>query len=97
VIVRIAHRGHVHRHLRGLILPPSAPTPDAGTRLFHPESGKDVGWVTSTAASPLVGGPVALGFVRREVEPGNAVSLTAPDGPAATVVVLPFRPGRQDE
>lgn len=89
VIVRIAHRGHVNKHLRGLLLG-DAPAPVIGTRLIHPESGKDVGWLTSVAFSPMLGQTVALGYVRREVEPGAAVRAGTVDGAQATVARLPF-------
>jgi folate-binding protein YgfZ len=92
VIVRIAHRGHVNRHLRGLLLG-DAPAPDAGTRLINPESGKDVGWITSVARSPMLGQTVALGYVRREVEPGGTVRAGSAEGAEATVVRLPFARG----
>src|SRR4051794_32121624 len=89
VIIRIAHRGHVNKHLRGLLLG-DAPAPAPGTRLVNAETGKDAGWLTSVAHSPMLGQAVALGYVRREVEPGAAVRLGATDGAAATVVRLPF-------
>lgn len=93
VIVRIAHRGHVNKHLRGLLLG-DAPAPAHGTRLANPDTAKDVGWITSVAYSPMLGQMVALGYVRREVEPGASVRVGALDGPAATVARLPFeRPG----
>jgi folate-binding protein YgfZ len=90
VIVRIAHRGHVNRHLRGLRLG-DGPAPAPGTQLFHPETGKPVGRITSVAFSPLVGETVALGFVRRELAPGDRVRVGAPDGAEAEVAALPFR------
>lgn len=89
VIVRIAHRGHVNRHLRGLLLG-DAPAPAPGAPLFHPETGKEVGRVTSVASSPRMGETVALGFVRRELEPGDEVRVGAPDGTRARVARLPF-------
>ena len=89
VIIRIAHRGHVNKHLRGLLLG-DAPAPSLGTPLFHPETGKEVGRVTSVAFSPALGQTVALGYVRREIEPGGAVRVGAADGAAATVAKLPF-------
>ncbi|HYW10775.1 MAG TPA: glycine cleavage T C-terminal barrel domain-containing protein [Longimicrobium sp.] len=89
VIVRIAHRGHVNRHLRGLRLG-DAPAPGPRTPLVHPETGKEVGWATSAAFSPLLGETVALGYVRREVQPGMQVRIGAVDGAAADVVDLPF-------
>lgn len=89
VIVRIAHRGHVNKHLRGLLLG-DAPAPAIGARLINPDGGKDVGWLTSVAFSPMLGQTVALGYVRREVEPGATVRVGAADGAAATVARLPF-------
>ncbi|MDP9348761.1 MAG: hypothetical protein M3P24_06425, partial [Gemmatimonadota bacterium] len=82
VIVRIAHRGHVNRHLRGLRLG-AAPAPVPGTPLFHPETAKEVGRITSVAASPLLGETVGLGFVRRELAPGSTVRVGGPDAGSA--------------
>jgi folate-binding protein YgfZ len=90
VIVRIAHRGHVNRHLRGLLLG-DAPAPAERTPLFHPDSGKEVGWTTSAAISPLLGQTIALGFVRRELEPGDRACLGSPGGTPVTLVSLPFQ------
>ena len=69
VIVRILHRGHVNRHLRGLL------TGDAmaavGAVVMSGE--KNVGKVTSACYSRALGQAIALGYVRREVEPGSEV------------------------
>jgi folate-binding protein YgfZ len=89
VIIRIAHRGHVNKHLRGLLLG-DAPTPAPGTRLFGGAAAKDVGWLTSVAWSPMLGQTVALGYVRREIEPGADVHVGAADGAPARVMKLPF-------
>jgi folate-binding protein YgfZ len=93
VIVRIAHRGHVNRHLRGLLLG-ERPAPAPRTPLFHPVTGKEIGWTTSAAHSPLLGQTLALAYVRREVEPGGEVRLGAVGGDSVTVSTLPF--GRSD-
>jgi folate-binding protein YgfZ len=93
VIVRIAHRGHVNRHLRGFRLG-DGPVPAEGSPLFVGD--KQVGKLTSVAFSPMLGEAVALGFARREVEPGAIVHVGAEDGPAATVVRLPFQRGIED-
>ena len=90
VIVRIAHRGHVNRHLRGFLLG-DAPAPAPGAPLFNPENGKEAGRVTSVAVSPLMGQTVALGYVRRELAPGAEVRVGAADGAPARVAGLPFR------
>jgi glycine cleavage system aminomethyltransferase T len=89
VIIRIAHRGHVNKHLRGLLLG-DAPAPSPGTRVINAATGKDAGWLTSVAYSPLLGQTVALGYVRREVEPGAAVHVGSAEGAEGTVVRLPF-------
>lgn len=89
VIIRIAHRGHVNRHLRGLLLGDVA-APAPRTPLHHPESGKAIGWTTSAAHSPRLGQTVALGYVRREVGPGGTVRLETPEGAETTVSSLPF-------
>jgi folate-binding protein YgfZ len=89
VIVRIAHRGHVNRHLRGLLLGES-PAPAPRAPLVNPATGKEVGWTTSAAFSPHLGQTVAMGYVRREVELGAEVRIGTADGPVARVVALPF-------
>lgn len=86
VIIRIAHRGHVNRHLRGLLLG-DAPAPIERTPLLHPDTAKQVGWTTSAVFSPLLQQNVALGYVRREVIPGSLVRVGDAD---AKVVELPF-------
>ena len=89
VIIRIAHRGHVNKHLRGLLLG-DAPAPALGSPIVNPENGREAGRVTSAAFSPLLSQTVALGYVRREIEPGASVRVGSADGPAATVAKLPF-------
>lgn len=104
IIARLHARGHANRLLRGILLPPDSPVPHAGATLHAPEhgpdAGREIGRITSAAASPLFGGcALALGFVRREfVEPGTAVAvhLPQPDGTVftfpATVLARPFLP-----
>ena len=89
VVVRIRDRGHVNRHLRGLILDaPPAPASGAEVRA----GAAVVGHVTSAADSPALGRPVALAFVRRQqATPGSRVEVR--DGAhtvGATVSELPF-------
>lgn len=85
VIIRILHRGHVNRHLRG-ILTGSPEVPASGAELMR--NGKAVGKITSAVHSPRFGQAIALGYVRREVEPGSKVQLNDRD---VTVVELPFK------
>ncbi len=86
VIIRILHRGHVNRLLRGLLLG-DAPDPARGATLTLPGQEKAVGTVTSACASPALGQTIALGYVRRAVEPGATVLV---EGREARVVALPF-------
>jgi folate-binding protein YgfZ len=86
VVIRVHHRGHPNRYLRGLRLPEPLPLP--GSTLYA--DGKPVGTVTSTARSPRLG-PIGLGYVRREVAPGARVRVGDPEaGAEAEVLALPF-------
>lgn len=87
VIVRIRDRGHVNRHLRGLLLGDAA-TPAPGTPLHTGGRAKPVGHITSAALSPAFGQTIALGFVRREVVPPAELRLGSPDGARAGVRAL---------
>jgi folate-binding protein YgfZ len=87
VIVRIAHRGHVNRNLRGLLLG-DAPLPAPGTPLLHPETGREMGRTATAVHSPHLDQTVALAMVRRELGPGDAVRV---GGVEATITDLPFR------
>jgi folate-binding protein YgfZ len=82
-VARLYYRGKPNRHLRGLRLSAPART---GEELHA--GGRAVGRVGSVAVSPGLG-PIALGFVRREVEPGATVAVGA-NGREARVVELPF-------
>jgi tRNA-modifying protein YgfZ len=84
-VARLFYRGKPNRHLRGLRLSAAV---EPGTPLRLGE--KEVGRVTSVAASP-VHGPIGLAIVRRQAEPGS--TLAAGDGDtSAEVVELPFVP-----
>ena len=82
-VARLHYRGKPNRHLRGLKL--SGPAePGAELRLGP----KVVGRLASVVESPRLG-PIALGFVRREAEPGDILAVG--DGAtSAQVVALPF-------
>lgn len=84
VVVRIRDRGHVNRHLRGLLFG-DVPTPAAGTPLFQPGGDRPIGHVTSAVSSPRFGQAIGLGYVRREVQPPAEVLLAASDGPPVGV------------
>ncbi len=86
VVVRVHHRGHPNRQLRGLRFEGESPPP--GTPLFA--EGKAVGAVTTAVRSPRLGA-IGLGYVRREVAPGYLVALGSANSQAqAEVVGLPF-------
>ena len=86
VIVRIRDRGRVNRHLRRLRLP-DGPLPAPESELWNEAGDKVVGAITSVATSPR-DGALALGYVRREVEPPGPVRVGGPEGPEAAVEAL---------
>lgn len=79
LVCRIDTRGHVNRCLRQLLPVDEDALLTVGADVVA-DDGRVVGSVTSAAAG------VALGYVRREVEPPAAVTV---DGHAATVRALP--------
>ncbi|MET0627749.1 MAG: glycine cleavage T C-terminal barrel domain-containing protein, partial [Acidimicrobiia bacterium] len=86
LVCRIDSRGHVNRFLRRLVaIEGERPVP--GAEIVS--EGKVVGAVTSVTPEPFA--PVALGYVRREVEPPATVDLRSPNG-SATARVEPLRP-----
>lgn len=91
VIVRIRDRGHGRVAQRLVALGISGTTvPAAGDRVWS--EGKEVGRVTSAVNSPSRGGPLALGYVRRDVvEGGKPVTIAHGDAQLqAAVLTLPF-------
>ena len=93
VIVRILHRGHVNRLLRGLDLG-TAPAPPTGAPVNVPGEERTVGRVTSAAVSPGTGRTLALAYVRREVPVGAPVEVT---GVPATVLEVPGWAGERGD
>jgi folate-binding protein YgfZ len=89
VVVRIRDRGHVNRHLRGLVLEGDV-IPPAGSEVVVGDA--VVGAVTSAARSFALDRPIALAMVRRQhAEPGTAVAVRVGDCVVpATVSALPF-------
>jgi folate-binding protein YgfZ len=89
VVVRIRDRGHVNRHLRGLVLQGDA-VPAPGSEVVAGDA--TIGAVTSATHSPDLGRPIALAMVRRQhAEPGTAVGVRVGERVvAATVSALPF-------
>ena len=91
VIVRILHRGHVNRSLRG-IMTGAVEVPAAGAELVRASDSKVVGPITSACYSPALEQAMALAYVRREIEPPATVQLAEQD---VHVVALPFTAAAQ--
>lgn len=87
-VARVHFRGHVNRVLRGLRFNKGS-FPPPGTEL-HDTGDKVMGAIGSGAMSPRFGA-IALGLVRREVEPGSTLrARIGGEVVDATVVALPF-------
>jgi folate-binding protein YgfZ len=82
-VARIHFRGHVNRLLRKLRFVTSA-LPERGATVVD-DAGAVVGDVRSTAVSPKCGG-IALGMIRREVEPGSTLHARWDGGEASVQV-----------
>ncbi|HVE46876.1 MAG TPA: glycine cleavage T C-terminal barrel domain-containing protein [Acidimicrobiales bacterium] len=92
LVARIDSRGgNVPRHLRGVVLTGDTVTPPPGAVLVV--NGKEVGSLTSAAASPGGAGTVALAYVRREIEPPADAQVTWDGGSCgARIDALPLVP-----
>ncbi|MGA8296164.1 MAG: glycine cleavage T C-terminal barrel domain-containing protein [Acidimicrobiales bacterium] len=77
LVARIdARGGRVPRRLVGLVV--DGPTPQRGDTLRF--GGSDVGRVTSAAYSPRVHAPVALAYLKRDIEVPSALEVVTEDG-----------------
>jgi folate-binding protein YgfZ len=91
VMARIRTYGQVAKTLRGLRLPDDLPAlPNRGDKLFL--GGKEVGRITSAAASPALRANIALGYVWREANQTGTELLLETGGKKvpARIVDLPF-------
>jgi len=91
VISRLRTYGQVAKSLRGLRLPDDLPElPANGAKIFQGE--KEVGVITSAAASPMLRANIALGYVRREAGAPDTELFVAVGAAKvlARVVPLPF-------
>ena len=94
VIARIRTYGQVAKALRGLRFADSIKAlPKPGDKLFQGD--REIGHITSAAASPALQSNIALAYVRRE---HNAIGTdllvrTAAGDLAARIVPLPFKHG----
>src|SRR5262249_24886933 len=81
--------GHVNRAFLGVKVLEGSVLP-SGTKLFR--DGNEVGLITSSAISPRLGAPIALGYIRRgHQDPGTNLEAETPEGTRG-VEVLPFPP-----
>ncbi len=88
LVARIDSRGRVNRHLRGVVLHENV-LPPAGAVIIAGD--EESGAISSVGESLELRAPIALGMVRREVEPGSVVGLRWPGGEAkAEVRALPL-------
>ncbi|MBK9138270.1 MAG: aminomethyl transferase family protein [Verrucomicrobia bacterium] len=91
IIARLRTYGQVAKALRGLRLAGECRSlPARGDKLVR--EGKEVGYLTSAAVSPRVGGTIALAYVRRECNAvGTDLVVAGPAGNTPAVIVpLPF-------
>jgi len=87
VVERIAARGHVNRHLGGLLLEGDA-LPERGAALMA--DGRDVGYVTSAVWSPLLRRGIALAIIHRKHGIAGVRLQIGADGESGIVTALPF-------
>jgi len=92
IVERIHSRGQVHRQLAGVVIDGELPPP--GSKVLSGD--KEVGEITSGAEMVVDDIPrcVALGYVKREALPGNAVSTgesVSVAGSPSRVTILPFQ------
>jgi folate-binding protein YgfZ len=87
VVARIHYRGHVNRRLQRLRCAAAEGPLEAGRDLFL--EGRAVGSITSSVLSPDLG-PIGLGYVRREIEPGSRLATAAEAEPTIETSDLPF-------
>jgi folate-binding protein YgfZ len=93
VISRIKMSGQTNKRLCGLVAI-SDERMAAGMRLLDETEGRDVGWITSVAASARVGRQIGLAFIKRGYQDiGSKLDAARPDGSGRVgveVAALPF-------
>jgi folate-binding protein YgfZ len=87
IVIRVLHRGGGRVARKLVALRVDGDVPAAGTKLTS--GGRDVGFITSAAASPALGA-IALGYVHRDfTAPGTEVVVSGSDA-VATVSARPM-------
>ncbi len=85
LVARIDSRGHVNRHLVGIVFDGSE-IPPAGVDVVHED--QPVGVLSSVGFSAGLGAPVALGMIRVEVADGASIAVA---GLTGSVAMLPLK------
>ncbi len=83
LVARIDSRGHVNRHLRGIVMTSNVLPPE-GAEVWNDD--KQLGELTSVTESLGVMAPIALSLLRREAEPGDPVEVRWPDSTTPAIV-----------
>ncbi len=84
VIIRVLHRGHGRVAKKLVRIRIDGQRPEHGAKLFAGE--REIGWVTSAAASPR-SGAIALSYVHRDfVAAGTELQVEVSSGRAAAIV-----------
>ena len=68
-VARMHYRGHPNRELHRLVV--EGPAPQPGAPIL--QGGKQVGWITSVAPLPVEGKILALGYLHRNADHGDAL------------------------
>ena len=93
LVARIDSRGsRVPRHLRGVVIEAEGAPPPGAALVGDGDRGeRELGQLTSVAVSPALGAPVALAYVRREIDPPANVVVRWGEGEASgRVEALPL-------
>ena len=86
IIARIKYRGHVAKKLRGFVF--ASPVTVAPGTPIKSLADKEIGSITSTTYSPILGSRIAIGYVKYDfMTPGTEVTI---GGNRAQVSDLPF-------
>ena len=85
------YRGHVSKRLSGLVVSGDQ-VPVHGDKISWPETGKDIGYVTSALESHSLDKIIAMGYVKYGFfDPGTQLAVRMADKTANAVVTeLPF-------
>jgi len=92
VIARIKWRGRVNWHLTGFESREKTAIPE-GSKVYNENKDKEIGRITSSTFSEVLGESIALGYIRREyMENGQSVLINSSEKLFLTAKVseLPF-------